>query len=242
MNGFISHILKRHLQPESNIMPRIPGRFESFTSTKLSPDEIDADKSNAYNEAQTQNHNEGSFQKSTFGDEEKHNSFSQTSKNALNEIDNDLNKNSFETKRDANISVDRNSTNGDDKGQVSDISLITHGNLIDGEERSHLIDTEYRYLPDVDRKPFEEKEITPNQKNDRGPLIFYPQKRQGLIINNHYGIEENIQQTTPPAIKVSIGRIEVRAIVSSAPEKKNTISSQKPDMTLDDYLKKRNNK
>ena len=48
------------------------------------------------------------------------------------------------------------------------------------------------------------------------------------------------EQTMTSVIKVSIGRIEVRAVTSAAPVKVNRPVLQKPRLSLDDYLKNRN--
>lgn len=48
------------------------------------------------------------------------------------------------------------------------------------------------------------------------------------------------EQTMSSVIKVSIGRIEVRAVTSAAPIKTNRPVLQKPRLSLDEYLKNRN--
>ncbi|MGN6401434.1 MAG: hypothetical protein ACTHMD_13335 [Flavisolibacter sp.] len=67
----------------------------------------------------------------------------------------------------------------------------------------------------------------------------YPLQKN-LSVNN-FSFKEKANQTESPVIKVSIGRIDVRAIVSSQPEKTISNARQKPSMSLEDYLKKRNN-
>lgn len=60
---------------------------------------------------------------------------------------------------------------------------------------------------------------------------------------------QNVRKTTDhlfnppqaPVIKVTIGRIEVRALPASSPPSQRPQSVQKPQMSLEDYLKKQNN-
>jgi len=242
VNGFINHILNRHLQPENNIKPRVPGRFETFTSAKQNHEGIivvESDESNGSNEAQTQNKNEGSFQKSSVDHEKKYDTSIETPKNSRNVILDDLKKGPFEKKQETYKPDEPDSATADDNKGIPDSSLITPENLISADGRSHLIDTEHIYSIHEHKVPFKEKETASNQNSDARPLTYYPEKGKAPLLNNFYGHDDKLEKNMPPAIKISIGRIEVRAIISPTPEKKNTISSQKPDMTLDDYLKKR---
>lgn len=56
-------------------------------------------------------------------------------------------------------------------------------------------------------------------------------------LSSRNGVQNN-QSSTPPIIKVTIGKIEVRALNQSAPVQ--TRETPKPRMTLDDFLKQRN--
>jgi hypothetical protein len=71
----------------------------------------------------------------------------------------------------------------------------------------------------------------------------------GLIrpVMNELNVRTNLNtsaisndQAMSSVIKVSIGRIEVRAVTNGTPAKVNRTVLQKPNLTLDDYLKRRN--
>lgn len=49
-------------------------------------------------------------------------------------------------------------------------------------------------------------------------------------------------ETNQPVIKVTIGRIDVRAVVQAASSPARSTAAAKPKLSLDDYLKQRNNK
>ncbi len=58
----------------------------------------------------------------------------------------------------------------------------------------------------------------------------------------HPDLHEHAQSNKTPVIKVSIGRIEVRAVPVSNGVKVKDSSPQKPRLTLDEYLQKRNSR
>jgi len=75
---------------------------------------------------------------------------------------------------------------------------------------------------------------------ERHPALINP-----VIKDTHLNIQRNSSEfhfhQSIPAIRVSIGRIEVRAINNSAPAKVNREMPSKPRMSLEDYLRSRNN-
>jgi hypothetical protein len=58
----------------------------------------------------------------------------------------------------------------------------------------------------------------------------------------HPDFYEQSQSNKTPVIKISIGRIEVRAVPVSNGVKVKDSSPQKPRLTLDEYLQKRNSR
>lgn len=72
------------------------------------------------------------------------------------------------------------------------------------------------------------------------PQLVRPALQQALSSSPAPVMEMIPQQTGATIIKVSIGRIDVRAITTAVPVKNNRDTVQKPQLSLDEYLKKRN--
>jgi hypothetical protein len=89
----------------------------------------------------------------------------------------------------------------------------------------------------------QEPEKAGNMANEA--KLFAPVMARPLINNMQGGTfpkasNETGEQPMSSVVKVSIGRIEVRAVAAAAPVKVNRSVLQKPNLTLDEYLKRRN--
>ena len=97
--------------------------------------------------------------------------------------------------------------------------------------------------------PVKKNIIKPATKKESHLLEDSKPLQAGLIKpsiqNLNAGVNHNAspvlrEQSMSSVIKVSIGRIEVRAVTSAAPVKVNSPVLQKPRLSLDEYLKNRN--
>lgn len=91
-------------------------------------------------------------------------------------------------------------------------------------------------------QPFTPDNTAPNGVPNRRSVV--PETPPGLV-NRPATFEpkpfsDRQQIPTPPTIKVTIGRIEVRAITTSAPPAARVATGPKPKQSLDEYLKQRN--
>ncbi len=66
----------------------------------------------------------------------------------------------------------------------------------------------------------------------------YLEKTIGAMVDGYS--EKRGAASTPPTIKVTIGRIDVRAVMQQAPSPQRRTAPPKPKLKLDDYLKQRN--
>jgi hypothetical protein len=269
MNGFISHIINRHLGTENNIMPRVPGRFESFNSFQQNAGEIkplqsEEIETNSYQQTDRGNlkplektgtnygTNSSPFEalKVDKKDQEKSN-FSMPDKavdvfkepshfkeNVSGKIEppiieeNRIFNTTISNSTVASSDTKENSNNISPKPKETSISQIERNNspnivspfVVQNAERSYT----------QKKGDHNENPVLPIQSS------FVLQNIKDTSVHQHAIFPESAEQKAQPIIKVSIGRIEVRAAVSSAPEKKNSNTAEKPTMSLDDYLKKRN--
>ncbi|GJQ57402.1 MAG: hypothetical protein D8M57_18995 [Candidatus Scalindua sp. AMX11] len=86
----------------------------------------------------------------------------------------------------------------------------------------------------------ETQTLTPLVDNGSAPSGFsFQQGPTKSDLPDHFSIVKG-HSSTPPTIKVTIGRIDVRAVMQDAPLPPRRTSTQKPKLSLDDYLKQRN--
>jgi len=73
------------------------------------------------------------------------------------------------------------------------------------------------------------------------PVRDYPERSESVELggSSSYSTRENAFSRTEPTIRVTIGRIEVRAVSPPAPPPRQT-KQPAPKMSLDDYLRSRN--
>jgi len=78
-----------------------------------------------------------------------------------------------------------------------------------------------------------------DKKTIQAGLVKPVINNQHVRTNMNASIVSN-EQPVSSVVKVSIGRIEVRAVTNAAPPKVNRSVIQKPNLTLDEYLKRKN--
>jgi hypothetical protein len=238
MNNFINNVIRRHLQPENNIVPRVPGRFESFNVNTQELNEPNFMQSESFKidpNTEIKNSNESTYERPVINGRKNSLDFNTTVTPGK--------KNDEEVPFGIKTHYNENSTTDNTRNKDSKVSpdypeqiIITHA------EKSNLTTTmNSDVFTQNNTVPFFKKENSNKEKVKRPEPLLIPQKTPDITINKQLGLFENTEQRIQN-IKVSIGRIEVRAIVSSLPEKKNAGISQKPNMTLDEYLKTRNGK
>jgi len=240
MNGFISHIIQHHLQSESTIQPRLPGRFESFHAAQ-NRDGVDMAESDGFSTSPNQ----------------------KTNNSENNLIENPIFKNQISPVDSGNLSDEMKAKNGlfpkpesaaMDANNSNPFEVYTDqaarrsmaDRTIDSDERvrgnlitdinSNIFVRENTNLSDRYGNLLNE----PIRPKSPSSLVFEKNRRSSA--NQQAVFFENPGQKAEPTIKVSIGRIEVRAIVTPQAVKKETNTTQNPGMSLDDYLKKRNDK
>src|SRR4030095_405669 len=115
-----------------------------------------------------------------------------------------------------------------------------------------VLETEKNHLPEIRPSSFnayndikEADLIRPNKNLSPSSDNTYKSYYSHLIkFNNYSGSNRNFLEsgvTERPVIKVTIVRIEVRSVISASPGNRTNHAEQKPKVSLDDYLKKRNN-
>jgi hypothetical protein len=240
MNHFIHNIIRRHLQTENNIIPRVPGRFETFNANRQDLNEMNFIESEAFktmgnNEIRKSNEppDEGRDVKekgNTFDSDTNAIVYNKNSERAQFLIPNatftNLNEVSISAEDRIKTSDDQNSTT-DNTAKVANIFSNSKSDLTDIKPDFFVINR---------RVTLSEKENPDKKKFKWHKALLAPQKEQEAV-NKQPLFFENTEQTQN--IKISIGRIDVRAVVSPS-GKKETPPQQKPNMSLDDYLKKRN--
>jgi hypothetical protein len=76
------------------------------------------------------------------------------------------------------------------------------------------------------------------------PMLVVPSSSRSQKLDDpeaaNFPASSYISQTSEPSIRVSIGRVEVRAIFPTPPPRRAPPARPKPSLSLDDYLKQRN--
>jgi hypothetical protein len=251
VNEFISHIVDRHINSENFIVPRVPGKFESFDPGQRNPGEINSIESNVFNNDGTDAANIDTkktlFQTSARDSLEDFSSTGRTLNIAKQDdvtppfsmpekrIDN-VNKAPFFSE---NIPRKTPVLSTIEKG-IDEFASATENMSLNRIQNNNLFNAVRPALTENNQNPFSQKEQTQKKPED-GSSSFTLVKNKASFENPRSIFQEKFQQETLPVIKISIGRIDVRAIVSSPATKSTEQVSQGPNMSLDDYLKKRNN-
>ncbi len=267
MNDFIQHIVARHTDPGKNIQPRARGIFEPLNNKNV-PFQTDSffDPEATNGDTQTSLQNSPFFQdhpgaltkdrSSAFGSGAPETGSPKTStffQNTAHPITATNNKQaSFFKKTPAPENRDDTVMEG------TDVASHFHKGTAQPRFTNPFTDKGNRPTPDAAKKAQQAKENTGNQLNAATEPAIKPVQKQGTGVdafyNPRYGslqgtvpLRQNTKPAHPqnaypvrPVIKVTIGRVEVKAIVQhTAPPKNN--GPAKPKMSLDDYLKNRNN-
>ncbi|RNI39831.1 hypothetical protein EFY79_00575 [Hanamia caeni] len=234
MNGFINHILKRHLNPNNNIEPRTTGRFEQINQENQSSHETNFIEQ--IDEIITPKNQIRSKEENAFENFESLNQVNPAPNMEMTNVD--YNEPFLEIKPTIN-----NNTNSHLDGYYEGQSFQERNALNLNE---HNVETNnFENSRKTEREPeLKKKDFASGHKDvfNVTNTAFYQDNytlQKNLSVNN-VNFKDKANENELPVIKVSIGRIDVRAIVSSQPEKKINTAHQKPPMSLEDYLKKRN--
>jgi hypothetical protein len=241
MNGFISHIIQHHLQTESTIQPRLPGRFESFHAAQ-NQGGMDMVESDGFSTSPNQkiNNPENNLIEKPI------------SKNQIPPVDSGNLSDEIKPKGGlfSYPQLETMNANNSNPFEVYTADQAARRSMAD-----RTIDSDERVrrnlITDINSNIFVRENTNLSDRNGnllnepvrpKSPSSLVFEKNRRSSANQQAVFFENPGQKAEPTIKVSIGRIEVRAIVTPQAVKKETHTTQNPGMSLDDYLKKRNDK
>jgi hypothetical protein len=285
MNEFISNILNRHINPVTNIVPRLPGTFEPVNFPAANSVDLSAGIDTIREVSLPQGIKVG-----------KDNNASFNSVATLTPEQNIISDKQFVQHTNAVFPENKNA----DQASVSkNIIPIGHefytDKKVDQKNSFERFDTQeipiHSEIKAITIKPLNEKPVNDLEQQEMPGSVLInklnddtdiPAKKEGALHqhisilkqkivkasvkkNNVAGDKKMIQaglikplvneqdlRTNPrispvlneqpmsTVIKVSIGRIEVRAVTNATPQKISRTVLQKPNLTLDDYLKRRN--
>ena len=234
MNNLLEHIAARHINPVQQIQPRLPGRYETQHSSIPNDPFIDFNLEeykeviSSDNQAKTKTVSDNNFNK----------------QNTIQDINPLAESNSFSK-----------------QNQLPESNTLENKTFV--SPPLHPKEEHSKILRETNNQQYDEvaneaEKMTAVNTDQRKVLIehsSYTRPGNSVLIKNHL-LQENYLPThlgemsdlTLPqiytsgqsVIKVSIGRIDVRAVATSSPVKTNTSPTQKERMSLDDYFKKRN--
>jgi len=299
MNDFISNILSRHADTATNIVPRLPGKFEPVNFPAAN---VVEDFSAGFDTPQEVNISQGTTKPVKENNKETifgsvttvtpHNNSISTNQLAQ-QLNDDTAKypedeNAPQISERKNIILVEHEFTGDKKVNretsfeilnkeeipvYSDINPIAVNNPVANNELNEkplLNDFEQQKMPGsiLINKPDDtvipagkegalhqhisilKQKIVKTSAERRGdisedkktiqPGLIKPVMNNMNVRTNFNPSPESNDQPVSSVIKVSIGRIEVRAITTAPPSKVNRTVLQKPNLTLDEYLKRRN--
>ncbi len=265
MTDFIQHIVARHTDPGKNIKPRVSGIFEPLgnRNVPLPPDSAFDPATNGAEQPVLQNSTPFDEMSGT-GVKARPHAFGAVVPDAGNpETSTDFQNSSRITAGIANPQKSvfkKPATNLNPAGATtSSIGFESNANHASaagrlkstGTNEEAMMDPgaakEMRKADDApnDFDPVREPAIKPVQKQTTGNYAFTNPihgflERTAPLPQNTKVVHPQNAYPSRPVIKVTIGRVEVKAIVqATAPPK--TSGPAKPKMSLDDYLKSRNN-
>ena len=251
MSGFIDSIVTRFSGAENIISPRLPGKFESSYH----------DESNLAEEARPSvvPNEQTSTRTDHYGGV---GSSVDTGSNRLNNIGSragsDLQANDFSFVNDskqqgsiANTSENDHQQSGGSQKEnhanrfilPSQIDKANKGELYNVTEHQQIIekssDNAVMFPGLVSRLAENEKQRGEIHKPLISPIVAAPSRRSNEDIAD-LNFQKEVGHNEASVIKISIGRIEVRAIPVTNVTKVKDHSAQKPKMSLEEYLQKRN--
>lgn len=277
MNEFINNILLRHLDPITNIVPRLPGKFEPVNFAADTPGFAEGtdfvqEVSKPQPVMRSVKEDNGVIGINTVFPQQDQISGKQVFQHAVELLP--ANKNADEAEWSKNLIPLMQGLPGEKKSkteapfempgkqekitpaginafnerQTADDNAQPDNLLINkpGDENISAIKegTLHHHISIIKQKivkaSAEKKNNFSEDKKTVQSALIKP------VVNNiNTGAKLNTQpvlneQPATSVIKVSIGRIEVRAVTNSTPQKISRPAIQKPNLTLDEYLKRKN--
>jgi|GEM_PF-5496157 hypothetical protein len=266
MTGFVESIVSRFAGAENIIIPRLPGRFESsyHDESNLVDDSRPGVESHSEDASaiEHQHRDETVNTRSSNVDHDpvgyKNNSTDRTV-NSYTAVDNSntslrrrANDNVQEDQRRDRLSERKERPSEFDRQLIRpDLDSYDEDGV---DNRIQNINTHRRdftpFVEDERRDSMTHRERISllvekeNQRSEIRPSVILPvmpelpKKNQERIADLNF--RTDALQDRAPVVKISIGRIEVRAVPSTNGSKPRENPSQKPQMSLDEYLQKRN--
>lgn len=242
MSDFVSNLIARHTQTEGNVIPRVRGRFESEQShVGFAPNETSAEPNSLFNQP-----NQTLFSVGNQSFSNKPQIDPELSPPVPSGLFGSMSKAERDWSTDPKPEPERAERTADFLPQNRLPNPAKNRPNEDMPEpvrqwkREQNLTNSQRVMPVV-------KNLTaPENKafNTRlGGLLGEPNRlpefRQNSLENRG---EQTPASPAQPSIKVTIGRIEVRAVSSPNSTPTPAKSAPKPQLSLDDYLKQRNNR
>jgi hypothetical protein len=252
MTGFISRMLTRHSSPQNIILPRLPGKYESTTGTTQNLFENDLGTSDI-----NATHNSEEIGNNGFIPQDKE-ALPDKSKTSTIKPSHATFQTSFLAEPTAEISKNEGTVFPNDNNPGSQ-SIIPKFSIADTEQNS---DGVVNYKLSNNHKSNEKNAVDNKAIISSTSKLFasaVSEKVEELKEKSFFQIQQPLFTALPklpngvtpitstegnqqPVIKVHIGRIEIKAINQPPSNDTQTKKSNvnKPAMSLDDYLKKRN--
>lgn len=240
MTRFIQNIISRHLNPVANIRPRLTGKFESpgfnpaFTKETFAASPV-IDQPVNTGPISTHTGMREKIMHSILPAVQQPGAILPAEKFQHTQTDpNEQLKSSEPAKNDTSGRID------------NDRSAEIYNK--DHEEREYIPGKDHTakagntIIPEKIQPLIKALHVEEDPKNSTpGKPLFAKQGMHGFETTpGIFSSEIYQQQAMPAVIKVSIGRIEVRATTAANPAKINREPLQKPKMSLEEYLEKRN--
>lgn len=242
MNGFISNIISRQVNIDNNIKPRLPGQFEPLNFEPASSTELISNQLKNIHQGTAEIINDAVIRPAmnTISDDISSSPGNVTKNTVASSIIPGKEKEAEIThpgivRKKLLLSDEQLQENITVNDSSSSTSPGEEGNL---RENSFMEDQ-----PSLIKKAKKEQEENAQKKYVIQPSFVNTRHQIFKNITSGYSFSEGGGQiNTSPVIKVSIGRIEVRAVPPANPVKVNRDTIQKPKMSLEAYLQKRNNR
>ncbi len=248
MNGFFSHIVHKQTNPSANILPRLRGRFESFSGFQQSSiNEVAEEKESVRPQSKKATQQEANELTNIPGDSP----LKKTNPVMQDQIEESLSNEAALHPQPILSNTHKEQIAGTDFPDKKDNGLLVPGvPILQPDEKQFA---KHQYNPDAhdDAPKLYNDAAESNSDVDQQQLFTWPQNVQlnprlevnMSVVNAFKELFKNenmdVHSTTQPSIiKVNIGRIDVRAVTQQQASKEP--SRPKAGMSLDDFLKKKN--
>ena len=264
MTGYVSQLITRHADVSENVVPRLAGKFEpliSQTQTSETPGEVveQNDISAQVTTAPVVNTFQNSNAEKSGNNDLTPLAEPLTTSDIVNIPATNIlvNENSKVTHTDTERSAEKK---GADHPIVSDLAKPSPVHIIESpmfieqkkEVSNNIIVTprpgeKFKHNADNNDVNFllkiENVDSLPKESRNE-PISFpaanaFPEMHDRSRRNGDLHIQPP-SRTAAPTIKISIGRIEVKAVNTPGPSRQSGAGQQKPKLSLEDYLRKRN--